>query len=165
MRALLVNTYGKGGICSMVELDDLAKRIATLEDIESIKRLKAKYWRCMDNKLWEELASCFVEDGSLTDEASNSQFRGRQGIAQGVGKALADTITMHQGHNADIEMASETTAMGRWVLHDRILFLDTSTFFRGYGFYEDEYVKENGQWKIKSVRITRQFPARSIMEV
>ena len=33
-----------------------------LLDIEAIKALKARYFRAMDTKQWEELASCFSED-------------------------------------------------------------------------------------------------------
>ena len=39
--------------------------LALLLEIEAIKRLKYKYFRCLDSKRWAELAECFVEDKDL----------------------------------------------------------------------------------------------------
>ena len=47
----------------MTELRDLEARIRALEDIEAIKRLKHKYFRCIDKGLWDEIGNCFAEDG------------------------------------------------------------------------------------------------------
>ena len=38
-----------------MELDDLL-------DIEAIKRVKYAYLRCLDQKLWDEMADVFTED-------------------------------------------------------------------------------------------------------
>jgi len=35
---------------------------ADLVEIELIKRLKYKYARCLDQKLWDEIAECFTAD-------------------------------------------------------------------------------------------------------
>ena len=32
------------------------------EEIEAIKQLKYKYVRCVDCKMWDDLAECFTED-------------------------------------------------------------------------------------------------------
>ena len=41
---------------------DLEKRIRRLEDREAIKELKARYWYCIERKLWNELPDLFTED-------------------------------------------------------------------------------------------------------
>ena len=33
---------------------DLEKRVRVLEDVEAIKKVKAKYWYCLERKLWDE---------------------------------------------------------------------------------------------------------------
>ncbi|MBW1687665.1 MAG: nuclear transport factor 2 family protein, partial [Deltaproteobacteria bacterium] len=53
------------GVPTVGELSDLERRIQRLEDIEAIRKLKINYWNSVDNKLWDELASCFAEESVL----------------------------------------------------------------------------------------------------
>ena len=45
----------------MADLAELEARIRLQEDMEHIRMLKAKYWRCLDRKLWDELTEVFAE--------------------------------------------------------------------------------------------------------
>jgi bile-acid 7alpha-dehydratase len=137
----------------------LERRIRVLEDIEAIKKLKSKYWRCIDRKRWDELAECFAEDVVLDDASSNIKLKGRKAFVKHLKKLLGrDSITMaHQGHNPDIEITSGTTAKGIWALRNNMLDLQANTVFTGRGFYEDEYIKEKGEWKIKSTKLNYLF--------
>ena len=40
----------------------LEQQVQRLLDIEAIKSLKARYFRCMDCKDWDGLEQCFTED-------------------------------------------------------------------------------------------------------
>jgi hypothetical protein len=139
----------------MAKLADLETQIRVLGDIEAIKKLKAKYWRCIDKKLWDELEDCFVED-AVADYGKNLNFQGRKAIIQFLKDNLGSdsVITVHQGHNPEIEITSDTTANGIWALHDYLVFQPNITI-NGWGHYEDEYVKQNGEWKKKSIKETR----------
>jgi len=136
---------------------DLEARIRTLEDIEEIKRLKCRYWRCLDRKLWAEMEECFARRATA-DYGPSFRFRGRKSIVAFLRQFLGrDSVTtFHMGHNAEIEMTGEGRARGRWVLND-FFIVEPGTKRRGWGFYDDEYVKEDGQWKKKSTRLTTQF--------
>ncbi len=46
----------------MSDLKALEARIRVLEDTEAVKKLMARYWRCLDDKLWAELPDCFTPD-------------------------------------------------------------------------------------------------------
>lgn len=46
----------------MTALEELRERVRILEDIEAIRHLRNKYFRCLDGKLWDEIAECFTED-------------------------------------------------------------------------------------------------------
>lgn len=148
----------------MTELEDLQTRIRVLEDVEAIKKLKSRYWRCIDRKLWDELANCFVEDVAFEILQPAIKLRGRKEIVQFLAERLSSTITAHQGHNAEIEIASDTTARGMWTLYDEMRNVQANTTLRGYGFYEDEYAKEKDGWKIKSIKFIRSFMERSKWE-
>jgi len=137
------------------ELKELRVRIRILEDIEAIKKLKARYWICIDKKLWNQFGDCFTEDAIL-DVPPVTHWEGRNEIVQSNSKILASFITVHQGHHVDIEITSETTAKATWAMYDNLQDMRSMTM-EGYGFYEDEYVKQNGQWKIKRLKLTRIF--------
>lgn len=133
---------------------DLEARVRKLEDIEVIKKLKARYWRCVDRKLWEELAECFAEDATA-DYGPDIKLKGRQAIIEFLKASLGanNVVTSHIGHRPEIEITGESTATAMWWLNDYII-MQPNVKRRGYAFYEDEYVKKDGRWKIKSTKVT-----------
>jgi hypothetical protein len=128
--------------------------IRILLDTEAIKKLKAKYWRCADNKLWDGLATVFTEDATL--EYGTENPKGREAIIEFLKNSTGNKkiVTIHQGHNPEIDITGENTAKGIWALHDYLIF-GSRMSLNGWGYYYDEYVKINGEWKIKSTKITR----------
>ena len=72
-------------------------------------------------------------------------------LKQGLG--VPHVLTVHHGHNAEIDLTGDTTATGRWALNDYVLNTQTNKGTRGYGHYEDEFVKADGGWKMKKVTV------------
>lgn len=132
---------------------DIEARLRRLEDIEAIKQLKARYWRCVDRKLWDELAEVFAED-AVADYGPKRKLAGRPAIVGFLKSSLgADTvITNHIGQRPEIEITGEATARGTWWLSDYIV-MQPSIRRRGYAYYEDEYVKRDGQWRKSRTRL------------
>jgi bile-acid 7alpha-dehydratase len=139
----------------MADLSEVEKRIRVMEDIEAIKNLKAKYFRCVDKKLWEEMETVLTEDAVADYGMGIELLHGRKAIIEFLKKNLGrdSMISVHQGHNPEIEITSDTTARGIWVLNDRLI-IQTIATLNGWRYYEDEYVKVNGEWKKKSTKIT-----------
>jgi bile-acid 7alpha-dehydratase len=133
---------------------EIEARVRRLEDIEAIKKLKAKYWRCVDRKLWGEMIEVFTEEATA-DYGPDIKLKGRQAIVDFLKGSLgADTvITSHVGQRPEIELTGESTATGTWWLNDYIV-MQPNIRRRGYAFYEDEYVKANGKWRKKSTKVT-----------
>jgi hypothetical protein len=131
------------------------KRPRAPEEIEAIRKLKARYFRFLDTKLWDEMTGCFTADAVLAEHERNIFVEGGTSIVaflkQGLG--LNHVVTVHHGHNAEIELTSNTTARATWALNDYLFNRQTGKGTRGYGYYEDEYVKENGDWKIKRTTV------------
>lgn len=139
----------------MTELRDLEARIRVLEDIEAIKRLKYKYFRCIDKGLWDEIGDCFAEDG-VADYVPGMPLEGRPAIAKFFNENIAPAYSMcvHQGHNPEIELTSDTTATGQWELDNFMVTAKTNMGLWIGAFYEDEYVKEKGEWRIKRTKVS-----------
>lgn len=144
----------------MATLDDLERRIAAIEDVEAIKRLKYKYWRCLDTKAWDELAECFTADATVSYGAGEYRFAGRDAIIGFLSKALGDesgSHGVHHGHHPEIELTSPTTARGRWSLYNYLFNGHQQRGVREAAFYADEYVKVGGRWLLSHTGYTYVF--------
>jgi len=142
----------------MADLAELEAKIRVLEDIEAIKKLKARYWRCLDSKSWDEVLECFAED-AVVDYGRNIKLEGKKALAEHLKEKLGGDswIGIHQGHNPEIDVISGKTAKGIWELYVHTIWKPENRGLRLGGFYHDEYVKENGYWKIRSTRMTEIF--------
>lgn len=133
-------------------LEELARQVQALRDIEEIKRLKHAYFRCIDTGNFEELArlthpevtTCYV-GGSYRIELKN-----RAEFLEMIASSFhAEAVARHNGHHPEIELLSETEASGKWYLHDDFLNLREMVRTEGTAIYEDRYVKIDGRWLIK----------------
>ncbi|MGH2821337.1 MAG: nuclear transport factor 2 family protein [Actinomycetota bacterium] len=129
-----------------------------LADIEEIKQLKARYFRLMDRKQWSEWREVLTEDCVLEYlGAPDIRMEGRDAVVEFVSRALDGSVSVHQGHMPEIELIGPTTARGIWAMSDVVEWTGDrrANSLRGFGHYEDEYVKGDGAWRIRRMRITR----------
>jgi bile-acid 7alpha-dehydratase len=144
----------------MTTIEELEARIRKLEDIEAIKQLKYKYWRCLDQKRWDEMAECFTVDATVSYGGGKYRFAGRDRIIEFLRSAMgveSGTIGIHHGHHPEIEITSPTTARGCWALHNYLLNAPQQRGVREGAFYEDAYVKIGGAWKLQHTGYTYVF--------
>jgi hypothetical protein len=132
---------------------------AELVEIEEIKRLKYRYMRCLDQKLWDEIEGCFTEDAAAAYSGGRYSFEGRGAIVDFLRRSMgAETfLSSHRVHHPEIELTSPTTATGVWALEDVVIEERWGVTIRGAAFYEDEYVKEAGRWKIRRTGYKRTY--------
>ncbi len=130
-----------------------------LVEIEQIKRLKYKYLRCLDQKLWDEIAECFTPDATAAYSGGQYTFDDAEAIIAFLRRAMgADSFhSSHRVHHPEIELTSETTATGVWALEDVVIDTRFEITIRGAAFYEDEYVKVDGEWKIRHTGYRRTY--------
>jgi uncharacterized protein (TIGR02246 family) len=125
-----------------------------LVDIEDIKQLKARYFRCLDTKDWDGFASVFTADAAL--EAEGNVREGRDNIVGFIAKVLDGVVSVHHGHMPEITITGPDTATGLWAMFDYLTVpTEPPTGFRGYGHYTEEYVRDDGDWRIKRLVLTR----------
>lgn len=134
--------------------DDAA---TALREIESIKRLKARYCRYLDDKDWTAWRRIFADDFvSDTADAGGTVVAGADNFVAFTRKNIGrpSQPTAHQVHTPEIELTSPTTARGVWALQD-VVRLRPGITLVGYGHYHETYEKTDGQWHIKTSKLTR----------
>ena len=139
----------------MLNQNQMEKRIQVIEDVEAIKKLKAKYFNSIDRKCWNELAECFCEDAVWESIKRKVKIDGAEAIVKFI-TSIDDgdhIINAHQGHNPAIEITSADTAKGLWELSHYREDKKEKYQEQSAAFYEDIYIKDNGTWKIKSSKI------------
>jgi ketosteroid isomerase-like protein len=143
-----------------MSLEDLEKRVQALEDLEAIKKLHQSYINLMDNLEYEKVLDLFTEDGSA--EVRNSGVkRGRKELTQIYIEGLAKRRgkERYDGHmviEPDITVSGDT-AKGTWIVY---MLFSRPTIEWVQGRNEVEYRKENGRWKIKSLKFTRTLASK-----
>jgi len=133
---------------------DLDVRIKVLEDIEEIKKLKARYLYYIDDREWDSVLDCFVEDAK-TDYGPWGVYEGKKEIEKFFKEMFPPNYSLHHHvtHNPLIEVDGDR-ARGRWNLDEAATLKEGNKAIWISGRYDDEYVREGGSWKYKSVRVT-----------
>ncbi len=124
-----------------------------MDDVEEIKKLKARYFRSLDAKDWELYASVFAEDCVVDLRGAGGElYEGRPAfVAYASGLPLVQSV--HQGHMPEIDLTSPTTATGVWALEDYNLWED-GTQNHGWGHYLETYEKIGERWAIKTMKLS-----------
>lgn len=131
-----------------------------LADIEAIKQLKARYFRLLDTKRWQEWGDVFTADARLdtTDDAPHARADGRDAIVALVSGAVGQAVTVHHGHMPEIEVTGPDSARGVWAMEDHLEFPGDppALTVHGRGHYHEEYRRcADGAWRIASLRLVR----------
>lgn len=149
---------------------DIATRLAAIEEI---KKLKARYFRCVDTKDWEGLAQVFAPDVEFDRTLGNAVrdpwtgvwdpplpaapliVSGREAVMRVVRAAIEHVHTVHHGFMPEIEVLGETTARGVWAMHDELRDRSHRLILRGSGHYHETYERSSAGWAIKTAKLVR----------
>lgn len=130
-----------------------------LVEIELIKRLKYRYLRCLDQKLWDELEGCFTPDAKASYGGGAYEFDGRDAIMDFLRSSMGATtmLTSHRCHHPEIDLSAPGEASGVWALEDVVVMTDLELTVRGAAFYTDRYVKADDTWRIAETGYLRSY--------
>jgi len=133
--------------------------LTILVEKEAIRELKARYFRFLDTKQWDKWTEVFEPEFEHDMVAEKQKIHGpREKFVAFVSKALEGVITVHHGHNPEIELTSPITAKAIWPFSDRLKpgeGATKGTKLEGYGHYHETYVKSEHGWRIKTQLVTR----------
>ncbi len=131
-----------------------------LSDLEEIRQLKARYFRCIDTGNETELATVFAEDVTidLRGGGYRLQVSGRQNMVDFIGSTFnSDIIAMHHGHTPEISFTGPDSAKGTWYLEDRFIDPVRNEDTVGSSLYHDQYVRTVDGWKVQHSEYDRVY--------
>ena len=125
------------------------------DDWVAIHDLKARYCRLLDTKDWIGWRALFTDNFVLdTTPAGGARIEGGDAAVAYVRASITDdTITTHQVHTPEIEVAGDD-ATAIWAMMDRNIWPNGRSLI-GYGHYTERYRRVAGNWKIAESRLSR----------
>ncbi|QSE92082.1 nuclear transport factor 2 family protein [Rhodococcus pseudokoreensis] len=139
-------------------VESMEQAVRRLVAIEDIRQLKARYFRCVDFRLWDEFADLFTDDLIVDFAESTSSPRGKQEFLASVARHFETGYSVHHGHVPEIDIVDETTATAIWPMYDRVESPAGSGYVshEGWGHYTETYRRcDDGRWRICRSRLSR----------
>lgn len=135
-------------------------RLEKLEAIEAIRNLKARYFRLMDTKQWDELRSVFTADLKIVTPDGKVWLEGGDAYAASLKSGLSSAVSCHQGLTAEIDILDAENATAIWAMQDAIEWTDRHPregwkSILGRGHYHETYRWQDGEWRIATLSLTR----------
>ena len=129
----------------------------------AISAVKARYCRLLDTKDWSGFAGLLTEDFELdvSEGTSVPVIRGRDAAVTQIRSSMASARTAHQVHSPEITLDGANRAQVIWAMQDRVVWGEEQAArigrsgLTGYGHYHERYVRQDGEWKIAALRLTR----------
>ncbi|HKY15079.1 MAG TPA: nuclear transport factor 2 family protein [Microthrixaceae bacterium] len=139
--------------------DDFTTRVSELLELESIKRLKYAYFRCLDQKLWDEMGELFVEEATAAYSGGKYHYEGREEIVSFMRRNMDRPAfhTSHRVHHPEITLEGADRATGVWAMEDVNVDTEWDFYLTGAGFYTDTYVRRDGRWQFLHTGYKRTF--------
>ena len=130
-----------------------------LVEIELIKRLKYRYLRCLDQKLWDEIETCFTPEATARYGGGLYEFEGRDAIMEFLRTSMGATtmLSSHRCHHPEIDLTGPDHGhrglgpRGRGDPHRH------GGQRPGAAFYTDRYVKTATGWLIAHTGYRRTY--------
>jgi len=131
-------------------LKELTKRVTVADDIEKIKQLQYRYINALIQTNWDDVMDCFSENATFYAYLPKREIKGKAAIEKWFKESIAKN---HVGKEGDfvvhpIISVDGDKAKGSWLLYMMYCYPRTGqSLFWVQGYYDIEYVKENGTWK------------------
>ncbi len=132
--------------------------------LEEIRQVKYRYLRCVDLKLWDDLADTFTEhataDYGTPALGKPLRLAGRDEIVAFLRGSLGpDIITVHFASQPEI-VIDGGVATGTWSFEDTVIATEHRLVIKGAAFYEDRYARgDDGKWRIAHTGYVRTYEA------
>jgi hypothetical protein len=138
-------------------VSNVEKTVTRLEDEDAIENLQRAYGFYFDKAQWKDAADLFADNGTL-ELGGAGVFVGKKRIQENITRTSPEGFVRGKLYNylqlqPIVDIANDgKSAKGRWRFLAEIGTANQAdSALWGGGTYENEYVKDNGVWKIKSL--------------
>jgi hypothetical protein len=157
----------------------LQNQVRTIQDVEEIKTLQRAYGYYIEHFMTKEVVDCFADDpGIAVHFIGKGSYIGREALQMcfAANPEKMDPPSFHEvGSPEFLHIAMQlspvininpdgNTAMGRWYgMGDFAIprTMNKGIYYKHWlGLYENEYLKQNGKWKIKILKLAITYSYR-----
>src|SRR5262249_11524871 len=140
---------------------DLERRIAVMNDEDQVRNLQNAYGYYIDRKMWDDVTDLFTADGALSI-ANDGVYSGPAHIRRAPERSGPAGLKHGQLNGLmqlDMAVASEPSGPGGVEARSRGLEFgmlgeaDNGTAFYTLAIFENRYVKQDGIWRIREMRM------------
>jgi outer membrane murein-binding lipoprotein Lpp len=135
------------------QIAQITQQIQNSQDVFAINNLQDAYGYYVDKTKWDEVTDLFTDDGSV-EIGLRGVYKGKERVRaymHHLGDLKYGTLFNHSQLQPIVTVApSGLTAKGRFRAYMQVGTLDKRAQW-GDAIYENDYVKEDGVWKIKKL--------------
>lgn len=148
------------------QLAEIHSRVQTLEDREQIRQLFNDYGATLDRRDFAAFAQLFAADAEYVGGGATGSLRGPQAIKQALEETFATnpaglgTPNFHVFFNEAIDVRGDravATSKSGFIVRDS----DNQPDLVFLASYDDELIREHGQWKFLRRVVRSDIPAAS----
>jgi hypothetical protein len=143
---------------SAAHLASLEQRIAAMNDEDHVRNLQNAYGYYVDRKMWDDVTDLFAADGVL-EIANVGLYDGPASIRRAL-ERMGPAGLAHGQLNDHLQLdtvvaveAGGVEARARGIEFGLLGEADTDTAFFTLAVFSNRYVKENGVWRIREMRV------------
>jgi hypothetical protein len=138
-------------------LEEMEKRLKTLEDIAAIQKMHHQYIFWVDNHEWESVIECFSEN-AVVQIRNTGVHKGKEAVTKFYRESIAAWTPKDVGHlvGQPVIDVDGDIGKGHWLMYN---FFPNKKIQWIQARFDCEYVRENGQWKFSSLKYTRPWPS------
>ena len=139
-------------------LEELEKRVRTLEDAEEIKTMHREYLFYIQNLEIDKALDCFTKN-IVTDVANYGIIKGKKEVGKFFREIIRNNVLQSKdGHftGQPVVSVEGNKAKGHWMFYRFLAGPSKKQWIQGR--YDCEYVKENGAWKFSRMKFTAPWP-------
>ena len=144
------------------QVKEQQNQLRIFRDIEDIKRLQRAYGYYLENWMAQEVIDCFADGPDVSLEILLGDFIGKEGVKRFFNtyfnqkdKPSPEFLHMVMQLSGIVDVDTDgTTAKGRWYAWGALALPRDDGIHQAYmaGIYAAEYIKQNGKWKIKTLK-------------
>ncbi|MFI6362247.1 nuclear transport factor 2 family protein [Nocardia sp. NPDC050630] len=126
----------------------------TLQAINTIESLKARYFRSFDTKDWSALGSVLADDVDVdTTALGGTSVTGASNYVAALQRDYGTAVTVHHGHMPEIAITGAAAATGTWAVQVLLVRPDGKRLL-AFGHDHDRYGIRDGRWVITGIKST-----------